>query len=203
MLMAKLLLPHQGRVSEDPRARRSVLAAPPSPPVSFCSALRQMCCLIATPPGYGLAVGRGDPFVAHCIHDESRLMRGLPHGSWPHRSWPSWPTCSSGRTVSSAGVTGTLCPGPASQATNIFHVTAFLLHAAHGCGLPLFSVTRGTAARQERGQFAPCLCLCRENPPCSELRAVTSARTPSLLHNPISLLFRSSGFFINTRALER
>lgn len=93
MLMATLLHPHRGQVSEDPCALRSAFAAPPSPRVSFCSALRQMCCLIAKPQGYGLVVGCGDPFVVSCIHEKSRLMRGLPHGSRPHGSWPHWPTC--------------------------------------------------------------------------------------------------------------
>lgn len=169
MLMAKPLHPHWGQVSKDPCAPRSVFAAPPSPRVSFCSALHQMCCLIANPQGYGLVVGCGDPFVAHCMYDKSRLMRGLPHSSWPHSSWPHgsrphgsqprWPTCSSG------GVAGALCPGLASQAANIFHVIMFLLHPARVCGLNLSSVRRGTEAQQEPGLFAPCLCLCQQKPP--------------------------------------
>lgn len=171
MLMAKLLLAHWGQGSKEPCAPRSVFAAPPSPRVSFSSALCQMCCLIANPQGYGRVVGPGDRSVARCVNDKSRLRQGLPHGSQPHGSWPHgsqphssrpcWPRFSFGRTVSSGGVTSGLCPSPASQAANIFHTAMFLLHPARICGLNLFSMRRGTGAQQEPGQFAPCLHPCQ------------------------------------------
>lgn len=69
MLMAKLLQPHRGRVSEEPCALWSVCCSPSSHG-SFCSALRQMCCLIANPRDMGWLLAVGIAFSALYIWKE-------------------------------------------------------------------------------------------------------------------------------------
>uniref|UniRef100_A0A663FKP3 Prickle planar cell polarity protein 2 n=3 Tax=Aquila chrysaetos chrysaetos TaxID=223781 RepID=A0A663FKP3_AQUCH len=82
--MAKLLHPHRGQVSEDPRAPRSVFAAPPSPRVSFRSLTagepeRGQPCTTCGDQCPGFALHKWRKICLHCkCSQEEHIVTVMP-----------------------------------------------------------------------------------------------------------------------------